>query len=279
MKKYADIFQYTHFRKFLGEYQSARAAVEPEFSRTEICNRLGLPKTRSYFADVLRGKKVSPRMVRKFIEVLELDRKEARYFELLVKWDQAKSDTDRKSAMEELLHLNPQPQTILHSDSYEYYAEWYHSAVFAALDVLDVGDNLSLLAKRISPKVSIGKLAESIALLQRLGLIRKNENGFWKPTKDSVSSGPYNNEELVREYQLQCFELSKKALLHPGKNPHVASTFVFSLSKEAYKKLEAELQEFKFRARKIIAEDKEKSDSVYHMNIHLFSNLDAEGKS
>ena len=278
MEKFADIFQFTHFRKYLAEYQSARVQVEPAFSRTEICARLGLPKTRSYFADVLRGKKVSPRMIQKFIELLELDRKEARYFEAMVQLDQAKSDAIRKDAMENLLKINPHPQMLLHSDSYEYYAQWYHSALFAILDVMNVGDDLSPIAKRIFPKVTLGKLSESVQLLSRLGLVRKNDEGFWKPTQDSISSGPYNNQELVREYQLQCFELSKQALLSHNKNPQVMSTLVFSLSKSAYKKLEAELQNFKSKAREIIAGDSEKADGVYHMNIHLYSNLDAEDK-
>ena len=42
--------------------------------------------------------------------------------------------------------------------------------------------------------------------------------------------------------------------------------------------LEAELQAFKAKAHQIVAEDQEKADGVYHMNIHLFSNLDAEAK-
>ena len=52
------------------------------------------------------------------------------------------------------------------------------------------------------------------------------------------------------------------------------STLTFSISSEAYKKLEAELQEFKAKARRIIGEDKEMADGVYQMNIHLFSNLE-----
>ena len=66
MENYIDIYQFTHFRKYLEEYQAARVQSDPEFTRTGICNMLGLPKTRSYFADVLRGKKVSPRMTAKF---------------------------------------------------------------------------------------------------------------------------------------------------------------------------------------------------------------------
>jgi len=273
-----DIFQYTHFRKYLAEYQELRAASDPSFTRTEICNLLGLPKTRSYFADVLRGKRVSPRMIDKFIEILGLERKEAKYFAAMVHLDQAKSESARTAAMEDLLKINPQPQVLLNSDAYEYYAKWYHSALFAVLDVMDVADDLSPVVKRIFPKITAGKLADSMQLLERLGLIRKNDQGFWKPTKDSISSGPYNNDELIREYQLQCFELSKQALLFPSKNPHVMSTMVFSLSKDAYKKLEAELQDFKTRARKIVAEDKDKPEGVYHMNLHLFSNLEPEGK-
>jgi uncharacterized protein (TIGR02147 family) len=60
----------------------------------------------------------------------------------------------------------------------------------------------------------------------------------------------------------------------PPKQPTTMSTLTFSISSEAYKKLEAELQEFKAKARRIIGEDKEKADGVYQMNIHLFSNLD-----
>ena len=120
----------------------------------------------------------------------------------------------------------------------------------------------------------LGKLNESLALLKRLGLVRQNEDGFWKPTQDAISSGPYNNQELIREYQLQCFELSKKALLSPGKNPQVMSTLVFSISRNAYREIEAELQQFKAKTRQIIAQDKANADGVYHLNIHLFSNLD-----
>ena len=279
MNRFLDIYQFTHFRKFLEEYQVVRAKAEPHFTRTEICNLLGLEKSRSYFADVLRGKKVSPRMVAKFIEILELDKKEAKYFETLVELDQAKSDAARNAAMQEVLKLHPNPQHILNEDAYEYYSHWYNSALFAILDAMDVDDDMTPVQKRIFPKVPLGKLKDSLALLERLGLARKNENGFWKPTKESISSGPYNNAELIKQYQLQCFELSKQALMTPPKKPTVMSTLTFSISNTAYKKLETELQEFKAKARRIISEDNEKANGVYQMNLHLFSNLDPEGRA
>lgn len=277
MEKYIDIYQFTHFRKYLEEYQAARVKAEPGFTRTEICNLLGMEKSRSYFADVLRGKKVSPRMVAKFIELCNLEKKEAKYFEVMVKVDQAKTDAIRKAAMEELLQMHPNPQNILNTDAYEYYNHWYNSALFAILDAMDVGDDLTPVQKRIFPKVTLGKLKESLDLLQRLGLAHKNEEGFWKPTQESISSGPYNNAELIKQYQMQCFELSKQALITPPKAPAIMSTLTFSASSNAYKELEAAVQEFKAKARRIISQDKDKADGVYQLNLHMFSNLENNG--
>ncbi|MCQ2106303.1 MAG: TIGR02147 family protein [Fibrobacter sp.] len=277
MEKFVDIYQFTHFRKYLEEYQAVRVKTDPKFTRTEICSLLGLEKSRSYFADVLRGKKVSPRMVAKFIEICNLDKKEAKYFETMVKVDQAKTDAIRKAAMEELLQMHPDPKCILNTDAYEYYNHWYNSALFAILDAMDVDDDLTPVQKRIFPKVTLGKLKESLDLLQRLGLARKNEEGFWKPTQESISSGPYNNAELIKQYQLQCFELSKQALMTPPKAPTIMSTLTFSISSNAYKELEEAVQEFKAKARRIISQDKEKADGVYQLNLHMFSNLENNG--
>ena len=62
MNTFVNIFEFTKFRKFLAEYQERRQAAEPSFSRTEFCNLLGLPNTRSYFNDVVQGKRVTDNM-------------------------------------------------------------------------------------------------------------------------------------------------------------------------------------------------------------------------
>jgi len=273
VENYIDIYQFTHFRKYLEEYQAARVQKDPEFTRTGICNMLGLPKTRSYFADVLRGKKVSPRMVAKFIEILGLDRKAAKYFETMVQLDQAKTDTARKAAMDELLAQHPNPQHILNTDAYDYYNHWYNSALFAILDAMDVADDLAPVQKRIFPKVPIGKLKDSLALLERLGLARKNEEGFWKPTKDSLATVQQSKSQMVLQFQKQCLELSKQALESAGKESRDMTTFTFSVSKKAQKQVEVAAEKFKVQIRHIVTADSEKPEIVEHINLHVFSNI------
>ena len=273
MDKIIDIFQFTHFRKYLDEYQAARVQVDPEFTRAGACVLLGLPKTRSYYNDIVKGKKLSSRMIPKFVEVLGLNKKEAKYFETMVHFDQAKNTTERNALFDELLKQHPDAHRIIDEDAYEYYNHWYNSVLFTALDVMDVSDNLEPIQKRIFPKVSVGTLKRSLELLERIGFVRKNEDGFWKSCRDSVSSGAYNNSDLVRQYQLQCFELSKQALLANDDNPSDMGTFTFSVSDDAYKEIALEIQNLKAKVRKIITQDKKEATGVHQLNIHLFTNL------
>lgn len=273
MDKTIDIFQFTNFRKYLDEYQAARVLTDPGFTRAGACVLLGLPKTRSYYNDIVKGKKLSSRMIPKFVEVLGLNKKEARYFETLVNLDQAKTATERNALFEELLKQHPDSHRILNEDAYEYYNHWYNSVLFTALEVVDVSDDLGPIQKLIFPKVSVGTLKRSLELLERLGFVRKNEKGFWKSCRESVSSGAYNNSDLVRQYQLQCFELSKQALLANNDNPSDMGTFTFSVSDDAFKAIAKEIQGMKARVRKIIAQDGKKATGVHQLNIHLFTNL------
>ncbi|WP_173474606.1 TIGR02147 family protein [Fibrobacter succinogenes] len=273
MEKAIDIFQFTHFRKYLDEYQAARVLTDPEFTRAGACALLGLPKTRSYYNDIVKGKKLSSRMIPKFVEVLGLNKKEAKYFETMVNFDQAKTTTERDAFFDELIKLHPDPQHILNEDAYEYYNHWYNSVLFTALDVMDVSDDLEPIQKRIFPKVSVGTLKRSLELLARIGFVRKNEDGFWKSSRESVSSGAYNNSDLVRQYQLQCFELSKQALLANDDNPSDMGTFTFSVSDDAYREIALEIQNLKAKVRRIITQDKKEATGVHQLNIHLFTNL------
>ena len=273
MDKIIDIFQFTSFRKYLDEYQAARVQTDPDITRAGACALLGLPKTRSYYIDIIKGKKLSTRMIPKFVEVLGLNKKEAKYFEAMVNMDQAKTATERNAFFEELLKQHPDSHRILNEDAYEYYNHWYNSVLFTALEVVDVSDDLEPIQKLISPKVSVGTLKRSLELLERLGFVRKNENGFWKSCRDSVSSGTYNNSDLVRQYQLQCFELSKQALLAGDESSSDMATFTFSVSDDAFKAIAKEIQGLKAKVRKIIMLDKKKATGVHQLNVHLFTNL------
>lgn len=273
MSDFVNIFEFTKFRKFLAEYQERRQASEPSFSRTEFCNVLGLPNTRSYFNDVVKGKKVTANMLTRFIDVIGLKGNEAKYFEAMVNFDQGKTALVRDAAFAEMMKLNKNPQAIVDPDSYEFFANWYNSTIYAVLEILDVSDDVSELATKIFPPVSERRVLSSLALMQKMKLIRRDDRGFWKPTKDSMATVQQCKSQMVLQYQKQCLELSKQALDSEGKESRDMTTFTFSVSASAREKVEQAAEKFKEQIRKIVSADTETPTEVEHINLHVFSNL------
>lgn len=270
---YANIFEFTKFRKFLAEYQERRQAAEPGFSRTEFCNQLGLPNTRSYFNDVVQGKKVTSTMLGRFIEVMDLKGVEAKYFEAMVNFDQGKTAQVRDAAFAEMMKLNKNPQAIVNPDGYEFFANWYNSTIYAILEILDVADDVSELSTKIFPPVSEKKIQTSLALMRKMELIRQDNRGFWKPTKESMATVQQCKSQMVLQYQKQCLELSKQALESEGKESRDMTTFTFSVSAEARAKVEKAAEQFKDQIRRIVTADSAEPTEVEHINLHVFSNL------
>lgn len=274
--QYADIFEFTKFRKFLAEYLENRLKAEPGFSRAEFCRQLGFPNTRSYINDVLRGKRVSDNMTSRFADVMGLDPKESEYFRAMVDFDQAEYADNRKTALEKMMAIHPKPETVLHSDDYEFFSKWYNSAVFAALDVLKIKDDYTELAERIFPKISLEKVTEAVNLLLKLGLIAKDAHDYLKPAKDRIASEEYDKSEFVKEYQRQSLDLSKLALDSSGKESRDMTAFAFSASAEAAGEIREEYKKFMKNVRKIVSGDTKKPEVVEQLNVHLFSLLKKE---
>jgi uncharacterized protein (TIGR02147 family) len=271
---YANIYEYADFRKYLEEYQLRRQAADKGFSRIGICRLLGLPNTRSYFTSVLKGKPVSRTFVDRFIQVLELDKEEAQYFRVLVQFNQAESEGERELLFDQLIALNRTPKKFIDEKSYAYYKDWVHSAVRAMLDVVDVKDNPDVLARRLVPAVSVKKARESLALLADLGLIARNESGCWKATDRSITAGAYVRHELVKQYQLQSFELGKRAVYASSGRPQNMSTLTLSMSARMRDKLFLKLQKFKAEVRSMVHKDGDPAVCLYQLNVQLFPQSD-----
>lgn len=274
--KYANIFDYADFRKYLADYQAAREERDKGFSKSKMCVLLGLPNTRSYLNDVLRGKRVSPEFIERFVKALDLDEEEAEYFRVLVPYNQA-TEKDKARLFDLLVSLNRTPKKHIDSSAYDYYLEWKHSAVRA---VLDLGEfrNAEDIGRRMRPVQSGKSVQESLDLMLEHKLIKKESDGTYRPTDRSITAGKYIQDELVKQHQLAWLNLGKQALLHPPGGPHNTSCLTLTLSREMLTLLEAKLQKFKSEIRSMVHKDPHPATVAYQLNIQLFSFLGDAGE-
>lgn len=264
-----NIFAYNNFRIYLKDYQQARQASDPLFSKSEFSRTLQLPNTRSYLNDILNGKKVTSTFVERFISVLALDKDEAKYFRVLVNFNQAETPDERELYFEQLIALNKTPKKTLDTRLFVYYKNWYNSVIRALLDIIDFSNDYTALAKRVFPSITVSEAKESIKLLKELELISRNEKGFYKPTDKSIATPAFVRDELVKSYQLNCLEMTKSALMQHTKKPFSINTNMISVSANGYKRLEKQVEKFKSEVRSLVHKDEEPSENVFLLNITL----------
>jgi uncharacterized protein (TIGR02147 family) len=269
----SNLFEFADFRRFLEDYQAKRQAVDKSFTRSRFCAELGLPNTRSYFNDIVNGRKpLTKNYVERFVRATRMDEEETQYFRVLVDFNQCEYDKERELLFEQLVVLNRTPKKFVDPAQYEFYRRWYHTAVFSVLEVHAFRGNHADLAKRVYPPITPGQAQESIALLKKLGLIQRNAQGVWKATDKTLDTGRYVRDELIKQYQLQCLELAKKILLleHEAKGARNFSTVTLSISGEASRLIEKKLQKFKAEVRAIAHREDVPADRVYQLNIQYF---------
>jgi uncharacterized protein (TIGR02147 family) len=270
-QQFASVFDYADFRKFLEDYQARRQAHDPAFTRSQFCKELGLPNTRSFFNDVVKGvRPLSKTNVERFTRTLGMTAAEAQFFHVLVEFNQAVIPSDRELLFDQLVSLNHAPSRKIMREEFEFYRHWHHTTVFSLLDILDVSEDYTDLGRRIFPPITTAEARDSVALLEKLGLIRRSGEGFWKPTTKTLDTGSYAKDELVRQYQLQCLELSKRAMLLEHREPRNFSTMTLSVSKAGCALIEKKLMKFKSEVRSIAHREEAPADRVYQVNVQFF---------
>ena len=268
---YADIFAFTDFRLFLAEYFRVRSEKESSFTQAHICRKLGLPNTHRFFSDILRGgKPLSPTKTEGLIGLLELKDTEAKYFRTLVLYNQSRLPSEKGYYLEQMIASSRSPASALDKKFFEYYRNWHHSTVRALLDIMDIDKDLSPLEKSIFPPLPLSKIRESFNLLKKLGLICKHQNGYWKPAEKSIHSGSYLHDEIVQQYQIQCLDIAKTAILSQKNRPQNISTETISVSESVYQAIEEKMQKFKSEIRTLVRNDDQPADRVYQLNMQLF---------
>jgi len=267
------IYKYLSSREYLKDYYRLRKEYDPGFSHSYICYRLGQRNSKSYFANVLAGiKPVTQEFINRFIELLELNADEAKYFRALVNYSQTYNPREKEYYFEQMLQRNTANSRLLTANEYAFYKEWHHSVIRALLDIHDFSGDYKKLAALVVPPITPAQARKSIVLLEKLNLIKKNERGIFKPTDKTIKTEDYVNDELIKHFQLHFLEVAKTTLLDNSDQPKDFSTNSLSISEEGLKKIQARLQKFREEIRALVHNDVEPADRVYQLDIQLFPN-------
>lgn len=263
------VTEYSNYREYVLDYYRERKRTSA-FTWREFAKVAGFASG-SYLKLVSDGTtRLREEGARKTGLAMGLSGFELDYFILLVRYESAKTDEQKKKCFEEMQALGEISRIkILGSEMYTFYETWKHSVV-RELAVAMPGAKPNEIAKACRPAISAADVSASLQFLVKSGLLTRDIKGNYHQANASLSTGNLNVVAVaVHSLLRQMGEFALDALDKLPISERHFSGITMGVTAESYKKVVEELAECRKRIVSIVAADKD-IDKVCRLNLQLF---------
>ncbi|PWJ34817.1 TIGR02147 family protein [Fibrobacter succinogenes] len=264
-----DILEYTSYRQYIADYYADKKA-KSAFTWQEFTRAAGFssPVHLKYASE---GKlNLSDAAALRVAQAMHLAGYEQDYFCEMVKFDNAKTDAEKKDAFGKMLSIADAVKAkIIEGDSFRYFESW-KNPVLRELAPAMPGAKPLALARACRPEITAAEVTESLNFLVKAGLLQKDKDGNYKQTERGVTTGPMEVTPIaVREMHRQMGEFALEAVEGVAQDKRHFSGLTLGITRDAYEKIVQETAEFRKRVITIATQDSG-MDEVYRLNVQLF---------
>lgn len=264
-----NIFEYTNYRTFLKDFYESKKANDG-YTYRDFSKAAGMNSS-SWLLHLIRGtKSLSSETAARVASVAGLTEDETEYFLSLVRFTQAETSDEKDSCYHEMLEIKKRLKLVRIADTqYEYYTQWYHPVIRSLVSKIDFKDDYSVLAKNLVPQIRPTEARKSVKLLEKLGMIAKNEDGTWYQTSPVISTGDEVASLNIVNYHKQVSNLARDVYDRCARDQREISAMTMGIGEEEFERIQTRLREFR---REIIeiARGSENADRVYQLNFQFF---------
>lgn len=264
-----DILGYTSYRQYIADYYAEKKA-KSAFTWQEFTRAAGFSSP-VHLKYVSEGRlNLSDAASERVAQAMRLVGFELDYFCEMVRYDNAKTDAEKKTVFNRMLAIaDAHKVKIIEGDSFRYFESW-KNPVLRELAPAMPGAKPLALARACRPKVTAAEVSESLNFLVKADLLRKDEDGNYVQTERGVTTGPMDVTPVaVRGMQRQMGELALDAIEGVAQNERHFSGLTLGITSGAYQKIVQEIAEFRKRIIAIATED-DGMDEVYRLNVQFF---------
>jgi uncharacterized protein (TIGR02147 family) len=164
---------------------------------------------------------------------------------------------------------------LVTASNYEYYAKWYYSAIRALLSFYKFdGVSFESLARKLAPPIKPDQAQKAFEVLLRLGMIGKNDEGFYVPSDQILTTGALNNDRNVQTLSVINLQKSLMSLAADSFDRYSVqqmdmSTVTLSVSKATRRLIKEELAAFRKKVLNL-AENDASPECAYQLNCQFF---------
>jgi uncharacterized protein (TIGR02147 family) len=182
-----NVFEYADYRVFLRDLYAERKARG--LSHRWLAERAGLSSP-SFLKAVMDGQKsLAPATAKRVASALGLSDDGSEYFRLLVLLSQTKDAGESRALRVRLGRLRKyQDVQALAGARDAYYRDWYFPAIRELATSARFRADPKWIAQTLRPKISVQAAKRALAVLERIGLLRRDESGVLSASHVQVTT-------------------------------------------------------------------------------------------
>lgn len=273
-QEHRKIFEYLDYREFLRDYYQSKKAANPAFSLRAFSDKIGF-KAKDFISRVMQGdKNLSTQSIQKIVTGLKFGKREASFFEDLVWFNQAETMDEKNSWFQKMQNelkivRFTEGQHQLAFYQYQVYSHWRHLVVRSLIGMYGFHGDFTSLAKSVHPTITIEEAKESVELLEKCNLVKKNEDGSYELVNNDITTGDRTSKIALRGFHQHCLALGAESIDRDPPTMRNISGLTLGISQAGYEKIVERMSAFRKEIAQIANEDKD-ADKVYQMQLLLF---------
>jgi uncharacterized protein (TIGR02147 family) len=264
-----DILEYTSYRQYIADYYADRKA-KSAFTWQDFTRAAGFssPVHLKYASEGRLN--LSDAAAGRVARAMNLVDYECDYFCEMVKFDNAKTDAEKKVVFGRMLAIaDAHKAKILEGDSFRYFESW-KNPVLRELAPSMPGAKPLALARACRPSITAAEVSETLNFLVKAGLLKKDDEGRYTQTDKFVTTGPLDVTPMaVRGMHRQMGEFALDAIEGIAQNERHFSGLTLGLTHKAFEEIVQEIDACRKRIAAIATRETE-IDDVYRLNMQLF---------
>jgi len=244
--KHPDPFAYLDYRAFLGDAFQARRAREPKFSYRAFAKLAGYPSPNLLQLIVSGKRDLPPAHLPGTIRALGLNKQEADFFANLVGFNQSEGFEEKNFHYQRMIRSRKYAAVkSVEKGQFEYFDQWYHPVVRELLLHRGFDGTMAWLASRVSPPITEAQAERSVALLESLGLIRRDPStGRWAHAEAAISTPAQVASLAVANYHRSILRLAADSIEACGQESRDLRAVTLGIPRSALPALKRKLEDF-----------------------------------
>ena len=264
-----DIFQYLDYRKYLGDWFEWKKHDNPRYSH-RLFARKARQRSPSTLIQIIDGSRNLSELARAgFIEAMELDDEQARFFTRLIAVDQGATPRIRNEALEAVLATQRfRDARPLEGDLVEVLAKWHYAAVYELVACTDFREDPEWISQTLHPNITTNEAQEALELLERVGMLKRDTQGTLNPQAPRLEALSGIQGLVMSRYQAAMLKLAHDSVYDVKEDDRLIMGFTTAVDA-------AKMPELKQRIEQFVGElfghcSTEDADKVVQFSLGLF---------